>query len=102
MSNISNSTNPIQKPQDTIEQKTDLTLQEKESNHDFNRRNTFCWFVLAVSMIVITCITGLFLWRLFVDPVIQDYIINQIKGNIIFLIVTGLAILKINLPASRN
>lgn len=102
MSNILSSTNPIQKPKNPTEQNTDLKLQEKENNHDFNRRNTFCWFILGIAIIVITCITALFLWRLFVDPDIQNYIINQIKGNIIFLIVTGLAILKINLPSSHN
>lgn len=101
MSNTLNSTNPIQKPQDTKEQKSDLTLVEKENNSDYNRRNIFKWFLLCLFILVISCVALCFLYKFFTVSTVQRYILNQIMDNFIFILLSGLAILKINIPANK-
>lgn len=102
MSNTLNSTNPIQKPQDTQEQKSDLSLIEKENNSDYSRRNIFKWFTLFVMMIIIFCIALLFLHKLFTSSDVQKYIIDQLVNNVAFIIVSCFAILKINIPNNKT
>lgn len=92
--------NPIiNKPKSVKEIKNDI--QGKEVAADYTRKNILCWVVLFLVIISAVCVTFTFLWRFFTDTVVQNYVIDQIKNNIVFLIISALAILKINLPKNN-
>ena len=96
MLDISKCSNPVEKPKKAIEETSDL--QFLASRADYNRTNIFLWFTLILLMIVITCVVLCFLWKFFTDYKVQKYIIDQIINNIIFIILSVLAILKISVP----
>lgn len=100
MLDTSNSTNTFVRPKDAKEETSDLKL--KEDCSDYSRRNIFKWFLLIISIIVISTITFCFLWKFSTEKTIQEYILNQILNNIVFIIVTIFAILKINVPNIKN
>lgn len=92
--------NPIQKPQKATEEKTDLQLVE--INNDFRRSDIFKWFLLILAILVISCIAGCFLWKFFTVEAVQKFILDQILNNIVFIILSIFAILKINVPNIKN
>lgn len=100
MSDTSKCENPIKKPQKAVEEKTDLQLLE--NNNDYHSRNLFKWFLLFVFIIVISCVVIVFLWKFFTVEAIQKYILDQILNNIIFILLSIFAILKINVPNIKN
>lgn len=92
--------NPIKKPQKAVEETSDLQLLE--NNNDYHRRNVFKWFILFVFIIVISCVVIVFLWKFFTVERVQKFILDQIMNNIVFLILSIFAILKINVPNIKN
>lgn len=92
--------NPIKKPQKAVEETSDLQLLE--NNNDYHRRNVFKWFLLFVFIIVISCVVIVFLWKFFTVERVQKFILDQIMNNIVFLILSIFAILKINVPNIKN
>ena len=100
MSDISKCENPIKKPQKAIEEKTDLQLLE--NNNDYRRRNIFKWFLLGLAIVFISCIAGCLLWKFFTVEAIQKYILDQILNNIVFILLSIFAILKISVPNIKN
>lgn len=96
MSDILNAKPAVTKPSSVKEIKNDI--QCKEVTADYTRKNILNWVVLALLVISAICVTFTFLWRFFTDITLQNFVIDQIKNNIIFLIVSALAILKINIP----
>lgn len=100
MSDTSKCKNPIKKPQKAVEEKTDLQLLE--NNNDYHRRNVFKWFLLSVFIIVIFCVVIVFLWKFFTVERVQKFILDQILNNIVFILLSIFAILKINVPNIKN
>lgn len=96
MSDTLNAKSAITRPRSVKEKKNDIDCKQYEA--DYTRTNLFKWFLLILLMIICLCITGLFLYKLFTDSKVQNFILNQIQNNIVFIIVTIFAILKINLP----
>ena len=101
MSDTLKCNNPIcERPKSLKEVKDDISMSETKQEHI--RHSVFYWFILILAIIFILSIAVLFIYKVFTDSQIQTYIIDQIKNNIVFIIVTSLAILKINIPSSTN
>lgn len=100
MSNTLKCDNPIQKPKKQNEILDDYSVLE--AKNDYWRSNVFKWFILIILMISILCLVGCFLWKFFTDSTIQKYILNQITNNIVFIILSIFAILKINIPDKNH
>jgi len=98
MLGTSNYNNPFTPPDDAVEKKSDTKIRNDENRHDFLRRNIFKWVVLILTVIGLCCVAGLFLWKFFTDSRVQEYVIEQIVNNIVFIILSIFAILKINVP----
>lgn len=100
MSDTSNYNTPVVKPKTPEEIKDDLTVLE--AKNDFNRTNIFKWFVLVLSILLISCVVGCFIYKFFTDMKLQKFILDQIINNIIFIGLSALAILKISIPDIRK
>lgn len=99
MSNTSNYNIPLQKPKKVQRIENDISVLEKK--HDYYRTNVFKWFILIGVILVISCLVFSFIYLFFTNQSLQEYIINQIKNNIVFILVSSLAILKINIQTSN-
>ena len=95
MSGILKSKPAVTKPNSFKEIKNDIQCKEAEA--DFTRKNILSWTVLFLLLISAVLVFAVFFYRFFTDTTLQDYVINQIKNNIVFIIVSALAILKINI-----
>lgn len=96
----SNCSDCIKNPKGLEEIKDDISVLEAKA--DFTRTNIFKWFLLILAMVCISALAGRFLWVFFTNSVIQKYILDQIINNILFIILSVLAILKINIPTIKK
>lgn len=95
MSDILNSEKILEKPK-AQEVTDDLAILEAKS--DYKRANLLRWFLLILMIIFITCITAGFLWAFFTVDSVKKFVFSQIQNNIVFIILSVFALLKINLP----
>lgn len=100
MSNTLKCDNPIQKPKKQNEIRDDYSVLE--AKNDYQRSNVFKWFMLIIFMISILCVVGCFLCKFFTNSNVQEYVLNQITNNIVFIIISICAILKINIPDKNH
>lgn len=100
MSDTLNCSDCIKKPQKRTPIENDITILE--ARQDFNRTNIFKWFLLILAIICISCVAICFLYNFFTNAKMQKFIIDQIVNNIVFIGLSILAILKINLPSSHK
>lgn len=96
----SSNSNPIKKPKTVKEVKDDISMSNVR--HEHLRNTIFYWFILCLLMIVISCVVGLFLYKFFTDSEIQTFVLNQIKDNIVFILISSFAILKIPLSDTNK
>lgn len=95
MSDTLKCSTPI-KPASVQEVKKDVTISQHK--HDYWRNNAFQWIVFGWLIIGISAIGIIFLYHLFIDAKFQIFILNQIKNNIVFIVISVFAILKIQIP----
>lgn len=95
MLDILNSEKILEKPK-AQEVTDDLAILEAKS--DFKRANIFRWFLLILMIVFITSITAGFLWAFFTVDSVKKFVFSQIQNNIVFIILSVFAMLKINLP----
>lgn len=98
MSDILSAKPAVTKPNSNSVKEIKNDLKCKEAEADFTRTNILKWSILVLCVIGMFAITLLFLIKLATDVRVQNYIIDQIKNNILFIILSGLAILKVNIP----
>lgn len=102
MSDILKCNEPITKPNDLKEYKKDEDLFNLEKLNDYRRTNIFKWFLLFIQIILIAFFTALFLYKVITVKTLQAYLVSQISNNIIFVVLSILAILKIQIPNYYN
>ena len=95
MSDILNSEKILEKPK-AQEVTDDLAILEAKS--DYKRTNVLRWFLLILMMVFIACITIGFLWAFFTVDSVKKFVFSQIQNNIVFIILSVFAMLKIKLP----
>jgi hypothetical protein len=83
-----------------LENDDDLGRRSKEL--DFNIRRIFRYFVLYLSMAVILVLTVTFVAAIATSRTFRDAVNAEIKDNIVGIIITGLAVIGINLGALRR
>lgn len=95
MSDILNSEKILEKPK-AQEVTDDLAILEAKS--DYKRTNVLRWFLLILMMVFIASITIGFLWAFFTVDSVKKFVFSQIQNNIVFIILSVFAMLKIKLP----
>lgn len=95
MSDILNSEKILEKPK-AQEVTDDLAILEAKS--DYKRTNVLRWFLLILMMVFISSITMGFLWAFFTVDSVKKFVFSQIQNNIVFIILSVFAMLKIKLP----
>lgn len=81
---------------------SDDALAAQAARTRFNISRIFRYFLLGICMSVILVLTIIFLAAIFRSRTFRDAVNNQLKDNIIGIVITSLAVIGINLDTLRK